>query len=68
MNEYTFRFYKDEKHITTITFHHKEIEDAYKEADNFLKANPKKYDDWAYTKEPKNNNNGTQISHFGRWS
>ena len=51
MREYTFRFYKNEKHITTRTLHHRNIENAYKEADNILRQT-RNYDDWEYI-EPK---------------
>lgn len=72
MNEYTFRFYGNGKHLNTRTFHTETIEDAYKKADNFLRQTPK-YDDWECF-PPKTNldvdlselkNKGTQRSPFG---
>ena len=61
MNEYTFRFYRDEKHLTTQTFHTETVEQAYKLADGVLRKS--KYDDWEYL-EPKKNV-GSQKSPFG---
>ena len=63
MNEYTFRFYKGENHVTTKTFHKENVEDAYLDADKFLRQNKKLIDDWEYL-EPKKNT-GTQKSPFG---
>lgn len=51
MNEYTFRFYQKEKHITTRTLHHRNIENAYKEAENILRQTTN-YDRFEYV-EPK---------------
>jgi hypothetical protein len=73
--EYTFRFYKNDKHITTRTFDTSTIEDAYKKADNVLRQN-KSYDDWDCI-PPKTNDTpfgvsegkkGTQRSPFGMGS
>ncbi len=46
MTEFRFRFYADEKHITTKTFHTETVEDAYKMADDVLRNN-RRLDDWA---------------------
>ncbi len=45
MTEYTFRFYKNDKHITTKTLHTETIEEAYSMADDILRKN-KSFDDW----------------------
>lgn len=72
MNEYTFRFYGNGKHLNTRTFDTETIEDAYKKADNVLRQTPK-YDEWECF-PPKTNldvdlselkNKGTQRSPFG---
>ncbi len=72
MTEYTFRFYGNEKHLSTRTFHTETIEDAYRKADNILRRTPK-YDDWECI-PPKTNDGifiqtegrkGTQRSPFG---
>jgi len=70
--EYTFRFYKNDKHMTTKTFVTETIEDSYKKADSILRQN-KSYDDWDCI-PPKTNDGavgmgegkkGTQRSPFG---
>ena len=72
MTEFTFRFYGNEKHLNTRTFHTETIEEAYKQADNVLRQTPK-YDDWECL-PPKTNDGvfapnegrkGTQRSPFG---
>ncbi len=65
METTTFKFYRNEKHITTKTFHAKSIEDAFQKADDFLRQT-KRYDDWEYLDPKINANNiGTQKSPFG---
>lgn len=64
MKEYTYRFYKNDKHLFTKTFVEETEETANKKADKFVKDSKGKYEEW----EPINNNkpkNGTQRSPFG---
>ena len=62
MNEYTYRFFKNERHVHTQTFHCKNKEEAEQAAQGLLDKSRGKLDDFMRVNSPRP---GTQRSPFG---